>query len=190
MRCANARDPPRRNLAALRDEGVEQPHLFVVNVVDPVHAEPAHFLAPEILLFSDRLVASSGPLGGADRSSAFEIRHVSLLDYSFGSAFGSACAASGRALSARAPGRPGVTVAVASSAGMAGAGAAAGAAGAAIWGAGLRDARFSRAFFRFSIFFIFSSMRTVMNLITRSLTRIRRSISRTSSGDELNCTST
>ena len=40
------------------------------------------------------------------------------------------------------------------------------------------------AFLRFSIFFSFSSMRTVMNLITMSVTRRRRSTSFTSSGVE------
>ena len=49
-------------------------------------------------------------------------------------------------------------------------------------GAGLRAARFSRAFLRFSMRFSFSSMRTVMNFITRSATRSRRSISLTVSG--------
>ncbi len=46
----------------------------------------------------------------------------------------------------------------------------------------VRAARLSRAFLRFSIFFSFSSMRTVMNFITRSATRRRRSTSFTSSG--------
>src|ERR1700720_4446017 len=95
MRCANARDPPRRNLTALGNKGVEQPHFFVVNVVDTVHTEPAHFLAPEILLLTDRLVAAGGPLGGADRSSSFEIRHIDLLDYSFGSGLNSEALDSG-----------------------------------------------------------------------------------------------
>src|ERR1700694_734076 len=41
-----------------------------------------------------------------------------------------------------------------------------GCAGADTCGAGRRAARFSRAFLRFSLFFIFSSMRTVMHLRT------------------------
>ena len=43
--------------------------------------------------------------------------------------------------------------------------------------AGLRAARFSRSFLRFSMCFNFSSMRTVRNLITMSFTRKRRSTS-------------
>ena len=63
--------------------------------------------------------------------------------------------------------------------------------GAAIGGGGgLRAARLSRCFFRFSIFLVFSSMRTVMNLITMSVTRMRRSTSFTNSGDEVNWNST
>ena len=46
-------------------------------------------------------------------------------------------------------------------------------------GGGLRAARFSRAFLRFSIRFSFSSMRTVMNFKTKSATRNRRSTSLT-----------
>jgi hypothetical protein len=54
-------------------------------------------------------------------------------------------------------------------------------------GAGLRAARFSLLFFRFSIFFSFSSMRTVMNFSTRSDTLRRRSTSFTVSGVAENC---
>jgi len=53
-------------------------------------------------------------------------------------------------------------------------------------GAGLRAARLSRDFLRLAIFFCFSSIRTVMNLITESATRRRRSTSFTRSGVELN----
>ena len=57
-------------------------------------------------------------------------------------------------------------------------------------GAGLRAARFSRSFLRFSIFFSFSSMRTLWNFITRSDTRKRRSTSSTVSGLVVNCSNT
>src|SRR6266403_140183 len=49
VRGAHARNAARRDLAALGNEGSEQPHVLVVDVVDPIDAEPAYFLAPEIL---------------------------------------------------------------------------------------------------------------------------------------------
>src|SRR6266853_1260930 len=79
-------------------------------------------------------------------------------DYSFASAGAAGAGCSAGAVDAGSPG-----AAAAGSAGMAGA---VGIEGAAICGAGLLAARFARAFFRFSIFLSFSSMRTVMNLIT------------------------
>ncbi len=63
-------------------------------------------------------------------------------------------------------------------------------AGGATTGAGLRAARFSRSFLRFSIFLSFSSMRTVMYFRTASLTRRRRSTSLTVCGPAVNCMST
>src|SRR5579863_8544129 len=64
---AHARDPPRHNLAALGHKGVQHLHIFVIDVIDLLHAEPAHLLAPEILLFlrGDRLVAAGGALSRA-----------------------------------------------------------------------------------------------------------------------------
>src|SRR4029077_16896808 len=49
MRCAYARDRPGRDLAALADEGADEPDVFVVDVVDLIDAESAQLLAPEIL---------------------------------------------------------------------------------------------------------------------------------------------
>src|SRR3954464_301527 len=62
MRSAHTRDAARRDLSTLADEGAEQPRLLVINVVDTVDAEPAHLLAPEILLLADGLVAAGGAL--------------------------------------------------------------------------------------------------------------------------------
>src|SRR5688572_16661914 len=44
---AGARDPPRLDLAALRQERREQPHVLVVDVVDLLRAELAHAAATE-----------------------------------------------------------------------------------------------------------------------------------------------
>src|ERR1043166_7880489 len=77
MRRAHAGDAPRRDFAALGDERAQQPHVLVVDVVDPIDTKPAHFLAPEILfLAGDRLVAAGGPLRSANRSSAFCLCHI------------------------------------------------------------------------------------------------------------------
>src|ERR1700682_4463425 len=80
VRRAYARDPPRRDLAALGDEGREHSHVLVIDVVDFFHAEPAHFLAPEILLLGGhRLVAAGGPLRCADGTSASRFSHDLFL---------------------------------------------------------------------------------------------------------------
>src|SRR5580765_4260176 len=77
VRRAHAADPPRNNLPALGDKCVQHLDVFVVDVVDLLDAEPAHFLAPEVLLLlsGNRLVAAGGPLAAADGSSAFGFRH-------------------------------------------------------------------------------------------------------------------
>ncbi len=193
MRSANTGDTARRDLAPLADECVQHLRVFVIDVVDLLDAEPAHFLAPEILLLrGDRLVAPGGPLGRRYRSSASLFCHVN-------SPCPSALTHCPRALRPRRCcrrrccgrgcryGRPGMRSGPAApgSAGTAGrsrrrrAGR-----------RGFRAARFSRAFFRFSIRFIFSSMRTVMNFRTKSETRSRRSISFTASGPAPNCNRT
>ena len=163
---------------------VQQPHVLVVDVVDLLDAEAAHLLAPEILLLAgrDRLVAAGGPLRRADGSSPFcSAIGFPLTVPSPPSATGAAAARrllqptataerlrAGRMPASAAP-EPELP-------------ARAGTAGAAATGAGRRLARFSRFFFRFSSLFSFSSMRTVMNLITRSVTRRRRSTSFTDFG--------
>src|SRR5258708_25708796 len=105
MRRAYARDAPRRDLAALGNERREQPHFLVIDIVDFVDAEPAHFFAPEILFLSrDRLVAAGGTLRAADGSSALGFCHVRYPLVSSattaGSAAGSAAAASDAARTA------------------------------------------------------------------------------------------
>src|SRR5204862_6006887 len=63
MRRADAGNTAWDNLAALGNKRVEQAGVFIVNIVDLLDTEPAHFLTPEILLLSgDRFVAASGPL--------------------------------------------------------------------------------------------------------------------------------
>ena len=59
---ADARDPPRHDLAALGDKRVQHLDVFVVDVVDLLDAEAAYFLAPEILLLprEPRFVAAGG----------------------------------------------------------------------------------------------------------------------------------
>ena len=65
MRRADAGNTARDDLAALGHEGVQQLQIFVIDVVDLLDAEPADFLAPEILL----LLGSDGrrPLRSASR---------------------------------------------------------------------------------------------------------------------------
>ena len=73
---AHAGDAARDDLAALRHEGVQQLHVFIVDVVDLLDAEPADFLPPEILflLRGDGFIATRGPLARAAWSS-FKFGH-------------------------------------------------------------------------------------------------------------------
>src|SRR5581483_11339735 len=72
MRRADAGDAARRDLAALGNKGRKQPHVLVVDIVDLLHAETAHLLAPEVLLAGrDGFVAAGGALRSADGTSAF-----------------------------------------------------------------------------------------------------------------------
>src|SRR6185312_6975300 len=76
MRRADSRNAPRRDLAALGNEGVQQAHVLVIDVVDFIDAEPAHFLAPEILLLAHHgFVAAGGTRGTADGSAASGLCH-------------------------------------------------------------------------------------------------------------------
>ena len=71
VRSADTGDAARHDLAALGDERHEHPHVFVIDIVDLLDAETAHFLAPEILLLgSQRLVAAGGALRSAHGTSA------------------------------------------------------------------------------------------------------------------------
>ena len=163
MRRAHAGNAPRRDLAALGDERVQQPHVLVVDVVDLVDAEPAHLLAPEILLLAgDRFVAAGGP----HRRTLWVVRLfvlpwlTPLLSVYLGALLRWLAAAgllgagrAGHRCAGHGPrAEPGSSCA--------------GAAGAASAGraCGRRASRDASS--RFSIFFSFSSMRTVMNLIT------------------------
>src|SRR5437763_15952404 len=76
MRGAHARNASGNDLTPFGHERVQQLGVFVIDVVDLLDTETAHFLAPEILLFlcDDSLVASSGPLPGAAWSSS-RFRH-------------------------------------------------------------------------------------------------------------------
>lgn len=114
MRRAYARNAARRNLPALGNEGGEQPHFFVIDIVDPVDAESAHLLAPEILFLAcDRLVAAGGTLRSADWSSALGFCHVrypfvSSATSRLGVSAGAGAGAAGAGCSgAGAPGSPG-----------------------------------------------------------------------------------
>src|SRR5271157_2420099 len=71
VRRAHARDAARNDLPALRHKGVQHLHVLVIDVVDALHAEAAHLLAPEILLLlrGDRFVAAGGTLSRAAWSS-------------------------------------------------------------------------------------------------------------------------
>src|SRR5690348_15369078 len=70
MRRAHPGDTPGSNLASIADEGSQHAGVLIIDVVDLLDAEPAHLLAPEILLLAcDRFVAAGGPLGGAPGSS-------------------------------------------------------------------------------------------------------------------------
>src|SRR4051812_17996906 len=76
VRSAHTRNPARDNLAALGHEGVKHLHVLIVDIVDPLDAEPAYLLAPEVLLLAagDRFIAASGTLAGADRPSSTTTR--------------------------------------------------------------------------------------------------------------------
>ena len=163
VRGAHARNAARDDLAALRHEGVQHLHVLVVDVVDLLDAEAAHLLAPEILflLGGDGLVAAGGALRRAAWSSSW-FRHVASLCLLGHARHRRRRLRHSDLLQRRL--RPG-----------AGAGR-----------CGLRRARFSRSFLRFSSRFSVSSMRTVRNLITRSDTRRRRSNSFTVSGSAVN----
>src|SRR5579863_3908515 len=98
MRRADARDAPRRDLPALGNERQQQPHFLVIDIVDFIDAEPAHFLAPEILFLArDRLIAAGGTLRAADWSSALTFCHVRYPFVSSTATTGSAGAGSGAA---------------------------------------------------------------------------------------------
>src|ERR1035438_2468184 len=107
MRRTYTRDPARHNLAPLRHERVQHLHIFVIDIVDLLDAEPAYFLAPEILLLlsRNRFIAARGPLRGAAWSS-FRFSH-----YATSPPFGRP-----------GMGPPGASVNAAASAGCAGAG--------------------------------------------------------------------
>src|ERR1700694_2992104 len=80
MRSAHPGDAPRHDLSTLGDERRQHPHIFVINIVDLLDAETAHFLAPEVLLLgSHRLVAAGGPLRRADGTSASCFSHSGFL---------------------------------------------------------------------------------------------------------------
>src|ERR1051326_6721957 len=71
VRRANARNPPRNDLTPLGDKSVQQLYVLVVDIVDLLDAEAAHFLSPEVLLFlcGDGFIAAGRPLPRASRSS-------------------------------------------------------------------------------------------------------------------------
>src|SRR4051812_37004898 len=76
MRGADSRNAPGRDLTALGNEGVQQAHVLVIDIVDFIHAEPAHLLAPEILLLAHPgFVAAGGSRGPADGSAASGLCH-------------------------------------------------------------------------------------------------------------------
>src|ERR1039457_1336136 len=77
MGSADSGDAARRDLATLGDERVEELHFLVVDVVDPLDAEAADFLAPEILFLGrDGLVATGRTLGCGYGPSTFAFRHI------------------------------------------------------------------------------------------------------------------
>src|SRR5438132_4169784 len=77
---ADAGNPARDDLAALRDKGIEQSGVLIVDIVDLLDAEPAHLLAPEVLLLGGhRLVATGWPLRCADGTAASLFWHDVLL---------------------------------------------------------------------------------------------------------------
>src|ERR1700722_3550138 len=77
MRRADTGDAARHDLAPLGNKGREHSHVFIVNIVDLFHAEPAYFLAPEILLLGgQRFIAAGGPHGSANGTSASLFGHL------------------------------------------------------------------------------------------------------------------
>src|SRR5271156_1944502 len=80
MRRADTGDAAGHNLAALGNKGRKHSYVFIVNVVDLFNAEPANFLAPEILLLGgQRFIAAGGPHGPANGTSASLFGHLTLL---------------------------------------------------------------------------------------------------------------
>ena len=59
VRCADAGQPPRHDLAAFGDELAEQPRVFVVDGVNFLDAEFADFLATKI--FASAFTSPAGP---------------------------------------------------------------------------------------------------------------------------------
>src|SRR5437660_7835747 len=62
VRGAHSRNAAGDDLAALGYERVKHLHVLIVDIVDPLDAEPAYLLAPEISLLAagDRLIAAGG----------------------------------------------------------------------------------------------------------------------------------
>src|SRR5579863_8377253 len=80
MRRANTGDAARHDLPALGNKRREHSHVFIIDVVDLFHAEPAYFLAPEVLLLGgQRFIAAGGPHGPANGTSASLFGHLILL---------------------------------------------------------------------------------------------------------------
>src|SRR5580692_4640853 len=88
MRCADAGDSARNNLAALGNERLQHSDVLVIDVIDLLDAEPANLLAPEILFLSHRgcFVATGRALRSRNRSSTSLFSHVQLSFSSVGSA--------------------------------------------------------------------------------------------------------
>src|SRR4051812_15154634 len=80
VRCAYSGDTPWNDLAALGDKGLQHLDVFVVDVIDLLDAEAAHFLAPEILFLPDRggLVTARGALRRSNGSSTFLFWHCEI----------------------------------------------------------------------------------------------------------------
>src|SRR6266700_8251578 len=91
MRRTHSRDAPRHDLAALRHETGEHPHIFVIDIVDFLDAKAANFFPPKILflLSGDCFVAAGGTLPRAAWSSS-GFRHISPV-YSTGAGSPSIC---------------------------------------------------------------------------------------------------
>src|ERR1700676_71960 len=73
---ADAGDAPGRDFAALGNEGVQEARILVIDVVDFIDAEPAHFFAPELLCLAHHgFVAAGGTRGTADGAAASGFCH-------------------------------------------------------------------------------------------------------------------